>query len=54
MRLKLFTVFAKNAKGQKFAEIFDRRFSELLKSGEIKKMYNDYITEKKGSFVNPF
>lgn len=54
LELKLFTVFADNEKGQKLAEIFDRRFAELLKSGEIMKLYNHYIAEQLGTFSNPF
>ena len=54
LKLKLFTVFAKNEKGQTVAKIFDQRFSELLKSGEIQKLYDDYIMNKQAAFTNPF
>ena len=40
--LKLFTVFAQTDKGKQLADIFDRRFKELVASGEVKKLYDQY------------
>ena len=37
LELKLFTVFAQTDKGKALADIFDRRFKELVQSGAIKK-----------------
>jgi polar amino acid transport system substrate-binding protein len=54
LELKLFTVFAMTEKGRKLAHIFDQRFSELLQSGEVQKLYNHYINDKKAPFTNPF
>lgn len=54
MKLKLYVVFSDNAKGKTLSEIFDRRFEELLKSGDIKEMYEIYINDKKARFTNPF
>lgn len=38
-RLNLYLAFQGTKKGKELADIFDRRFEELLKSGEIKKIY---------------
>ncbi len=48
--LKLYVVFTDNDKGKKLAEIFDKRFSILLKKGEIRKMYDKY---KASNFTYP-
>lgn len=37
--LKLYLGFADNERGKKLAEIFDKQFEKLLKSGEIQKIY---------------
>lgn len=42
LELKLYVVFSDNDKGKKLAEIFDKRFSELLEQGKIKKIYDKY------------
>lgn len=44
LELKLYIVFTQSARGKKLAGIFDKRFSMLLKKGEIKKLYNRYKT----------
>ncbi len=42
LELKLFFVFTNNDRGKQLAQIFDKNFDELLKKGEIKKLYNKY------------
>ena len=42
MNLNIFLGFADNEKGKMLADIFDLRFALLLKSGEIKKLYNKW------------
>ncbi|MBF0573699.1 MAG: transporter substrate-binding domain-containing protein [Desulfamplus sp.] len=51
LELKLFVVFTFDERGRKLAAIFDRRMEELLKKGEIKKLYNKYPN---ANFKYPF
>ncbi len=54
MKLKLYLVFSNTPKGKELARIFDERYPELLKSGEIKKLYDKYIIDKKANFTYPW
>lgn len=40
--LKLYPAFAKNARGEKLRKIYDERFEQLLKSGELHALYEKY------------
>ncbi|SLM31450.1 conserved exported hypothetical protein [Desulfamplus magnetovallimortis] len=42
LELKLFVVFTKDERGEKLAAIFDRSMEDLLKRGEIRKLYDKY------------
>ncbi|WP_299021073.1 ABC transporter substrate-binding protein [uncultured Photobacterium sp.] len=45
MDLKLYLAFANNERGQQLKEVFDQRFPDLLKSGEVQKLYNKWDWE---------
>lgn len=42
IQLNLYLAFANNERGKKFRKIFDEQFSILLKSGEIKRLYEQW------------
>ncbi len=50
---KMYIVFADNANGRALAQIFDERLPMLIKSGDLKKMFDKYNTKKKPGFY-PF
>jgi len=51
LELKLFVVFTSDERGRKLAAIFDRRMQDLLKQGEIRKLYDKYPN---ANFKYPF
>ncbi|NRB37394.1 MAG: transporter substrate-binding domain-containing protein [Pseudomonadales bacterium] len=50
LELKLYVAFSNNEKGREYADIFDRRFPELLRNGAIKALYDKY---KANNFTYP-
>ncbi len=53
-KLKLYVVFINNDRGKELSEIFDRGMERLKNSGKLKKMFDEYIINKKTNFTYPF
>lgn len=47
LELKLYLAFAKNDRGKELAKIFDEIFPQLVKSGEIRKLYEKWFDRTK-------
>lgn len=47
LELKLYLAFADNDKGKELMKIFDEKFPKLVKSGEIKKIYDKWLDKTK-------
>lgn len=45
MQLNLYMAFSNNERGRQLKDIFDERFPQLLKSGEIQQLYNKWDWE---------
>ena len=50
LELKLYVVFRNDLRGKQLADIFDKRFSKLLKNGKIMELYKKY---KHANFTIP-
>jgi polar amino acid transport system substrate-binding protein len=50
-QINLYVAFSDNEKGKKLQQIFDERFPQLVRSGEIKKLYDKWQI---GNFTYPF
>lgn len=54
LKLKLYTVFRKDERGKRLAQLFDKGMKRLLESGQLKNMYIDYIKNKGAGFTFPY
>lgn len=54
LKLKLFIVFKNDAEGQKLADVFDQRMTQLIAAGKMKEIFESYRKSGTIAFTYPF